>query len=402
MNPRRLKAVARKEFLHVFRDPRSMVMGVGIPLLLLFLFGYALTLDVDRVPLIVWDQSRSVESRDLISRFSGARYFALVSRTDTYRQIEQAIDRRDALIALVIPPDFSRRLSLGKAATVQAIVDGSDPNTATIALGYAEATVTTYSRDVGVKQIQKSSLTRPPATLSQGERESSPPLPLGEGQGEGKVPTLELRPRVWFNSDMESRNFIFPGLIAVVMMIMAAILTSLSMAREWETGTMEQLMATPLSGPELIVGKLAPYFCIGVLDLCLSVLVGELVFHVPLRGSLWLLTPLALLFLFGALSVGMLISIVAKNQFLASQLAIVVTVLPAFLLSGFIFPIENMPLPIQVVTHLLTARYFVLILRGIYLKDVGMAVLWPEVLFLAVFGAIVMAVAVKKFKKNIV
>jgi ABC-2 type transport system permease protein len=377
MNLRRLKAVARKEFLHVLRDPRSLMMGIGIPLLLLFLFGYALTLDVDRVPLVVWDQSQSVESRELVSRFTGSRYFALVSRTDNYRQIEAAIDERKALIALVIPPDFARRLSLGRTATVQAIVDGSDPNTATIALGYAEATTATFSRDVGLKRILRSGLSL-------------------------RVPSLELKPRVWFNSDMESRNFIFPGLIAVVMMIMAGILTSLCMAREWETGTMEQLMATPLSGPELIIGKLAPYFCIGMLDLFLSILVGEFVFQVPLRGSLWLLTPLALLFLFGALSVGMLISIIARNQHLASQLAIIATVLPAFLLSGFIFPIENMPLPIRAVTHLMTARYFVFILRGIYLKDVGMAVLWPEVLFLAVFGGIVMTVAIKKFKKKIV
>ncbi len=387
MNPRRLKAVAKKEFLHVLRDPRSLMMGIGIPLLLLFLFGYALTLDVDRVPLVVWDQSQSVESRELISRFSGSRYFDLRSHADTYRAIELAIDRRDALIALVIPSDFARRLSRGDAAVVQAIVDGSDPNTATIALGYAEATTATFSRDIALKHMR----TTP-----------RPPPESGGGAGKMSLPTLELRPRVWFNSDMESRNFIFPGLIAVVMMIMAAILTSLSMAREWETGTMEQLMATPLSGPELIIGKLAPYFCIGILDLVLSILVGEFVFHVPLRGSLWLLTPLALLFLFGALSVGMLISIIARNQFLASQLAIIVTVLPAFLLSGFVFPIENMPLPIQAVTRLMTARYFVLILRGIYLKDVGMAVLWPDVLFLALFGTIVMTAAVLKFKKKIV
>jgi len=376
MNPRRLKAVAKKEFLHVLRDPRSLMMGIGIPMLLLFLFGYALTLDVDRVPLVIWDQAQTVESREFISRFSGSRYFDLRLQASGYGQIESAIDRREALIAMVIPPDFSRRLTLGETASVQCIVDGSDPNTATIALGYAEATALGFSRQVAVQRMARSGLAP-------------------------RVPALELRPRVWFNSDMVSRNFIFPGLIAVVMMIMAAILTSLSMAREWETGTMEQLMATPLSGPELVIGKMAPYFCIGVLDLFLSVLVGEFVFLVPLRGSLWLLAPMALLFLFGALSVGMLISIVARNQLLASQLAIVTTVLPAFLLSGFIFPIENMPLPIRVVTHLITARYFVFILRGIYLKDVGLEVLWPEALFLAAFGAIVMAVAVKKFKKRI-
>jgi ABC-2 type transport system permease protein len=191
-------------------------------------------------------------------------------------------------------------------------------------------------------------------------------------------------------------------LIAVVMMIMAAILTSLSMAREWETGTMEQLVATPLTGSELILGKLAPYFAIGVLDLFLCIGVGEFIFDVPLRGSLWLLAPLALVFLFSALSFGMLLSIITKSQLLASQLAIVTTVLPAFLLSGFIFPIENMPLPIQIVTRIVSARYFVTILRGVYLKDVGLAVLWPQALFLVLFSTIVMTVAVRKFRKRII
>jgi ABC-2 type transport system permease protein len=398
MKLRRLKAVARKESLHVLRDPRSLMMGIGIPMLLLFLFGYALTLDVDRVPLVVWDQCRSADSRDFISRFSGSRYFDLRQQATGYGRIETAINHREALIAMVIPPDFSRRLTLGEAAVVQCIVDGSDPNTATIALGYAEATAQGFSRDVALKQMRK---IPPPLSppLNQGGTEGG--VSGGGARQGGGGPALELRPRVWFNSDMVSRNFIFPGLISVVMMIMAGILTSLCMAREWETGTMEQLMATPLSGTELIIGKMAPYFCIGVLDLFLSVLVGEFVFQVPLRGSLWLLAPLALLFLFGALSVGMLISIIARNQLLASQLAIITTVLPAFLLSGFIFPIENMPLPIRAVTHLITARYFVYILRGIYLKDVGLEVLWLPALFLVLFCAVVMTAAVRKFKKRI-
>ncbi len=377
MNLRRLKAIAKKEFLHVLRDPRSLMMGIGMPMMLLFLFGYALTMDVDRVPLAVWDQSRTVESREFISRFSGSRYFDLRISTDNYRQIEQAIDRREALIALVIPADFARRLTRGETAVVQTVVDGSDPNTATIALGYAEATAQGYSRQVAMKQLHRAGLAP-------------------------RIPSLELKPRVWFNTDMVSRNFIFPGLIAVVMMIMAAILTSLSMAREWETGTMEQLVATPLTSGELILGKLAPYFVIGVLDLILCIGVGEFVFDVPLKGSLWLLTPLALVFLFSALSFGMLLSIITKSQLLASQLAIVTTVLPAFLLSGFIFPIENMPLPIQTVTRIVTARYFVTILRGIYLKDVGLAVLWPQALFLILFSVVVMTVAVRKFRKRIV
>ena len=376
MRIHRLKAVAGKEFLHVLRDPRSLMMGIGIPMLLLFLFGYALTLDVDRVPLAVWDQAASPKSRDFISRFSGSRYFALTTPVESYRSLEQTIDERRALVALVIPPDFDRRLTQGNAVPVQAILDGSDPNTATIALAYAEAVTAAFSREI---------------TLDQVRRRGVPP----------RLPTLALVPRVWFNTDMVSRNFIFPGLIAVVMMIMAAILTSLSMAREWENGTMEQLISTPLTAGELICGKLVPYVAIGVLDLLLCIGVGEFVFDVPLRGSLWLLGPLALLFLLCALSFGMLLSIIAKSQLVASQLAIITTVLPAFLLSGFIFPIENMPLPIQAVTRIVTARYFVAILRGIYLKEVGLGVLWPQVLFLALFAAVVMTAALRTFRKKI-
>jgi len=376
MKLQRVAAVARKEFIHVFRDPRSLGMGIAIPMLLLFLFGYALTLDVDRVPIMVWDQSATTESRDFISHFGGSRYFALAGHVDTYREIGKAIDRRDVLMALVIPNDFARKVRTGALAPVQLILDGSDSNTATIALGYAETVTQSWSRQVTLEQARRL----------------------------GTVPTagsVDVRPRVWFNNDMVSRNYIFPGLIAVIMMVIAALLTSLTVAREWETGTMEQLISTPLRGPELIVGKLIPYFVIGILDLILSVLVGEFVFDVPLRGSLWLLFGMSLIFLTCALAFGLLISIVTKNQRLASQIAMVTTMLPAFLLSGFIFPIENMPSPIQAVTHIITARYFVTILRGIYLKGVGLDVLAPEVAFLAVFGVVVLVLAVRKFRKKV-
>jgi ABC-2 type transport system permease protein len=374
---RRISAVSRKEFLHVLRDPRSLALGVLMPLIMLFLFGYALTLDVDRVPLVVWDQSSTPQSRELVSRFEGSRYFSLQRYVESYSQLEQAVDRRDALIALVIPPDFADLLEAGASPALQVILDGSDPSTATIAQGYAEAVVLTWSRQVMISHSQR-----------------HPLLAI-------KGPQLEIRPRVWFNSDLVSRNFIFPGLIPVIMMIVAALLTSLSMAREWETGTMEQIVTMPVRGIELIIGKLAPYFCIGLLDLLLSVGVGYFVFAVPLKGSILLLSVLSLLFLVGALSVGMLVSIITKSQLLASQLSLMVTVLPAFLLSGFIFPLENMPAPIQAVSHIVVARYFVTILRGIYLKDVGLAVLWPEALFLLGFAALVLAVAVLKFKKKL-
>jgi len=212
---------------------------------------------------------------------------------------------------------------------------------------------------------------------------------------------IDIRPRVWFNSDMVSKNYIFPGLIAIVMMVIASLLTSLTIAREWENGTMEQLLATPVTGPELILGKLTPYFAIGLLDLILCVIVGEFFFAIPLRGSLMLLFALSLLFLLGALGLGMLISIVTKSQLVASQLALVATMLPAFLLSGFIFPIENMPVPIQFVTRLVSASYFVVLIRGIYLKDVGLNILAVETTFLAVFCLAVIALSVARLKKKI-
>ena len=361
----------------MLRDPRSLALGILMPLIMLFLFGYALTLDVDQVPLTVWDQSATPQSRELISRFSGSRYFSLRNHATSYHELEQAIDRRDALIALVIPTDFANRLTAGQQPTLQLILDGSDPNTATIAQAYAEGIVLSWSRQILLQQIQRQ---RPQAIAS---------------------PQLEIRARVWFNSDLVSRNFIFPGLIPVIMMIVAALLTSLSMAREWETGTMEQIVTMPVRKWELILGKLAPYFCIGVVDLLLSVGVGYWVFGVPLKGSLWLLAGLSLLFLLGALAVGMLISIIAKSQLLASQLALLVTVLPAFLLSGFIFPLENMPAPIQAVSHIVVARYFVSILRGIYLKDVGLGVLWPQALFLLGFAFLILSLAIIKFKKKL-
>lgn len=376
MKLRRVRAVARKEFLHVLRDPRSLIMGLALPMLLLFMFGYALTLDVDRVPLVIWDQSATPESRAFIDRFTGSRYFALAGTTDNYRTIERAIDERTALMALVVPHGFARDLAAGRAVTVQLLVDGSDSNTATIALGYAEFIFAGFARQIRLEELQRRG-------------------------GETLRPPLDVQPRVWFNADMLSRNAIVPGLIAVIMMVIAALLTSLTVAREWESGTMEQLIATPLTGPELIVGKLVPYFCIGLFDLVLSLLVGRYVFEVPFRGSEPLLLAVSLLFLLVALGLGMLISIIGRTQFVASQFAMVATLLPAFLLSGFVFPIENMPAPLQLVTHVIPARYFVTILRGIYLKGVGVAVLWGEVLFLLLFGGIFLGAAMLRFRKKI-
>lgn len=377
MNARRTWAVARKEVIHIARDARSLGMAVAIPMLLLVLFGYALTLDVDRVPLVVWDQSQTQTSRDFVSRFSASRYFAVQDYVRTYREVERAVDSGRALVALVVPGDFASRVASGQTAPVQVIADGSDANTATIAMGYADAVAQTYSQEIAlsaVRRVAASELTVP----------------------------LDVRARVWFNADMESRNYIIPGLIAVIMMVIAALLTSLTVAREWERGTMEQLISTPVRGPELILGKLLPYFAIGLLDVLLAVVMAEFLFQVPMRGNPALVFAFAAVFLAGALSLGMLISIVTRSQLLASQLAMVLTFLPSFLLSDFMYAVSNMPAPIQAVTYAVPARYFVGALKGIYLKGVGLEVIALEAGLLTVFGVVVMTLATVKFKKALV
>jgi ABC-2 type transport system permease protein len=377
MKARRVLAIARKESIQIRRDPRSLGMAIAMPMLLLVLFGYALTLDVDRVPLVVWDQSASPASRELISCFAGSRYFSLKGYARDYHEVERAIDSGKTLMALVVPRDFAGQVESGRPAAVQLIADGSDSNTATIAIGYAEAVVETYSRAITLNAIRH----------------------LG---GRPLNPPVEMRARVWFNADMESKNYIIPGLIPVIMMVIAALLTSLTIAREWERGTMEQLISTPVKGPELILGKLVPYFVIGMFDVLLAVLMGEFVFHVPLRGSLLLLFVMAAIFLVGALSLGMVISIVAKNQLLANQLAMILTFVPAFILSGLVYAVSVMPWPIRLVTYLVPARYFVSLLKGIYLKGVGLDVLGGEAILLVVFAVTMVALANFKFRKKLV
>lgn len=376
MKARRLLAISRKEFLHVRRDPRSLAMGLAIPVVLLLLFGYVLTLDVDRVPLAVWDRSNTPESRELVSRFAGSRYFRVVLRVDAYKGIEEAIDGGRVLVAMVIPEDYSGRVGSDRSASVQLLLDGSDANKATIARGYAESLVSGYTAELQTRWAQ------------------------GKGL-QGIRPPLDVRFRVWFNTDLESRNFIVPGLISVIMMIIAALLTSLTVAREWEQGTMEQLIATPVTGSELILGKLFPYFCIGMLDLTVAVAMGKFLFNVPLRGSLPLLFGIAAFFLVGALSVGMLFSVASRSQLPASQMAMAFTFLPSYLLSGFVFSIDSMPWAVRAVTYLVPSRYFVTVIKGICLKGVGLDVLALETGLLAVFGAAMVLAATRMFRKKL-
>ncbi len=372
----RLKAIARKELLHVVRDPRSLGLALVIPMLLLSLFGYALTLDVNNVPLVVWDQDETPASREFTRAFSASRYFAVVGQARNYREVERAIDSRLALAALVIPRGFAGKIESGVNAPAQLLVDGSDSNTASIAIGYAEGVVTGFSRLVAVRTTERVGVRMPETPV-------------------------EARPRVWFNTDMESRNFIVPGLIAIIMMLISALLAAMTVAREWETGTMEQLVSTPVKPVELIVGKLIPYFAIGVVDVLMVVLVGEFIFKVPLRGNVLLLFAAAAVFLVGALSIGIMVSTFTRNQLLANQLSMILTYVPSLLLSGFMFTVANMPPVLQAISHCLPATYFIRVLRGIYLKGVGLEVLGLEMAVLTAFAVLVLLVAVLGFRKKI-
>ncbi|CRX38865.1 ABC transporter permease [Estrella lausannensis] len=373
----RVIAVARKEWIHVLRDWRSLLLTLGTPVFLLVLFAYALTLDVDKVPLALMDQSNTQESRDISARFIDSGYFKLVGTSTNYRDLEKMIDNGTALIALVIPQDIELGSKSHSLKKVQIIVDGSDSNTATIALGYSEAII---------GKLTEERITR--FAREEGYR--------------GNLNDIDLRSRVWYNPDMESKYTIVPGLIGVIMMVITSLMTSLTMAREWEKGTMETLITTPIRPFELIVGKMIPYFFIGLIDVIIVIAIGEFVFHVPMRGSLGLLFLFTTIFLVGALSLGMLISIITKSQLLASQLATVVTFLPSFLLSGFLSPIANMPLFIQMITLLVPARYLIHFLRSIYLKGEGIETLYIEALFLITFALMTFLFANMAFKKKMV
>jgi ABC-2 type transport system permease protein len=372
----RLQAVTVKEFIQILRDPRSLGLAVSIPILLLLLFGYALSLDVDHIPMVLYDQDRTPLSRDLSDQFIRTQYFQLLDSTQSYSRLLQKLDNGQALMGLVIPVNFSRDLEMNRAATIQILMDGTDSNTATIALGYAQAIVSLYSQELLQEKMNQ--------------------------LGFGKISSpIEPRIRVWFNPDLESKNFIIPGLIAVIMVILAAILTSGTISREWERGTMEQLISTPIRKTELILGKLIPYLVIGVMDLSLSVVMGRFLFGVPLRGSGLLLFSLAGLFLLGAICQGVVISIIARNQLLSSQISIFSSYLPTFILSGFIYPISNMPRIIQAITYIFPSRYVVAILKGVFSKGIGLEILWLEALLLAVYASIMIILALVRFQKRI-
>ena len=366
----RLLAIARKEAIQLRRDTRSLIMAFVLPLLMVLFFGYAITWDVTDLRLGVWDQDGTRESRELTQAFEASGYFEVVSRPGSYREVEEDLSRGRVKAVLTIPPGYARDLGSGRAVPVQLLLDGSDANTATIAQNYAGAIASRHSTKV-----------------------------LLAGRPMPEVASAETR--IWYNETLESRNMIVPGLVAVIMSIIAAMLTSLTIAREWERGTMEQLASTPVRGVEIVLGKLLPYLVIGVLDVHVVVVAGILVFGVPFNGSVLLLAGMSILFLLGALGVGIFISSVADSQVFAMQVATIATYLPALLLSGFLFDIAGMPAVLRGLTYLIPARYFVVVTRGILLKGVGVAALWPQVLAMFVFAVVGLTLATWVFKKEI-
>lgn len=366
----RIRAIAKKELIQIWRDPLSLAMAFLMPVMLLFIFGYAITFDVNNLTTVINDLDKGRFSRELVAEFRESGYFYIVDNVDSYKESERYLDSGKAQVAINIPEDFSENIKTGRNAPLQVIVDGSDSNTATIALGYITAITERYSQHVVARHAVSS--------------------------------LIDPRVRVWYNPELKSRNFIIPGLIAVIMAVIAALLTSLTVAREWERGTMEQLISTPVKVPELVTGKLIPYFIIGFLDMGLSVLIAIYLFNVPMRGDFFLLTVLSSIFLFGGVSLGILISIAAKSQLVASQISMVVTFLPAFLLSGFMFSIANMPKPLQMLTYIIPARHFVTIIKGIFLKGSPLRFIVFESVILLCFGLAVFVLGVLKFKKRIV
>ena len=379
---RRILLLAHKETWHILRDFRTLYMAFGVPLVLLLLFGYALTMDIDDIPLVVIDCDHSPAARELVGAFERTGYFSIVSderRTDDSDEILGTFRTNRAKAALVIPAGFARHLDRGETAQAQLIVDGTDANVAAIAMGYAAAV--SQSRSVKLAA----------ATMDAQGVTAAAPMQL----------PIVVKSRNWFNPDLKSQWYLVPGLVAIIMAMMAAILMSLTVAREWERGTMEQLLVTPVRPVEILLGKLIPYFVIGLGQLTLVITAGVLLFDVPVAGSLPLLYLLSSLFLCGALAQGMLISVMTRQQQLAMQLSLITSMLPALLLSGFMSPIASMPKVIQLITYLIPARYFLVVARGIFLKGLGLGTLWPEALALLLFAAVMLTLGVRRFKTRL-
>ena len=372
----RFLAVARKEVVQILRDSRSLIIVVIMPVVLVLLFGYGVSLDLKGLPIFVYDRDGSQQSQDLLKRFQASAYFDIVRVVNDYPALTRALDDGHARMGIVVPWDFSERLHDGGPVQVQALVDGTDDNTANLLIGYAQAVVQGYSSDLQLDWLRNHGQPAQPASVS-------------------------VETRTWYNEDLESSAFIVPGVLALVMSVIGAFLTSLTIAREWERGTMEQLISTPVTSLEIMLGKLAPYFAIGMFDVIVCALVAIYWFQVPFRGSYLTLLISSALFLVVVLALGFFISVIAGSQLAASQIALLITFLPAFLLSGFLYSIEQMPIVLQWITRILPARYYVSVLKKIFLKGTPAALLYADLVPLTVFALVLAVLATRAFHKRL-
>lgn len=378
MNPGRLFALIRKEFIQIVRDPRTLALTFVIPVVMLLLLGYAATNDVRNVPLAVFDQDRSAASRALLRAYQAADYFKLALEVDNEAQLRFLIDSNKARAGIIIPPDYGRKLAGGQTAQVAFVIDGSDPTVAATALAAATLIGQSQSTRLAVERL---------AMIA----------PAAAG---GMRATVEVRTQVWYNPGLVSAHYMVPGLIGMILQFLTTILTATSIVRERERGTIEQLIVTPLRSWELVVGKLAPYVLIAFFDTLEILAAGVLLFKVPINGDLGLLLALCALFLVTTLGIGLLISTVANTQ-QEAMLTTMMTVLPSIFLSGFFFPLAAMPWFLQIVSYAVPLRYFLIIARGIVLKGVGVSALLPEILALSLFALVVMAAAAIRFRKRL-
>jgi len=365
-----------KEFLQISRDPRMLAVVVAMPILMLLLYGFAINLDVRHVTMGVYDQDRTAESRELIDAFTHSGYFDIATGAESYAEVRERLDGGHAKVMLVIPVGYSRELAKGRIVPVQVMVDGSDSTVASTAIGYLRQILQQHSTKLALERVQVA------------------------GQS-GALHPVENRARYWYNPELKSTNYIIPGLSAVILMMLAALLTSVTVVRERERGTIESLIVSPVKPIELMLGKLIPYVIIAFFDVILVMVVGLLVFHIPLRGSPWLVLLLSAIFVAAALGIGLFISTLASSQQVAMLGAMMITQLPTVLLSGFIFPVSSMPKIIQMLTLMIPARHFITILRAVFLKGSGLGTVWPSALLLLAIAVAMLGASAARFKKKL-
>jgi ABC-2 type transport system permease protein len=372
----RILTLAEKEWIQIRRDLRSLIISLFIPVFMIILFGYALNMDVKNISVGVFNQDKSAFSRRYLERFSHTEYLVIKRHIEKYDDIDRLLDSGDIAMAMIIPLHFERDYKSGKSVTVQLLADGSDSTAAMISIGYVKMITNQFNTDWSVGNLRRAGI-------------SSLRMPI------------DIRTRIWYNPTLESKNFIVPGLIVILLTVISALIASLTISREWERGTMETLITTPVRKVEIIFGKLIPFILIGLFDTLFCIAVGYFIFNVPLKGSFLLFCALAILYFAGTSLMGILISSATRVQVMSIQVAIWVTYLPSMILSGFIFPIKNMPSVLQVITYIIPARYLITIVNSIAMKGVGITILWTQVLFLLGFVILMLILSIKKMSVSL-